>query len=144
MRPFFFFKTKLTRLNIWPSFKFMKPFFFFKMQWICRPLQKLHKIKNSEHLNIKLNCKRYLSYNFQIFFRMLSTRESGCASGTDLNSDSFHTIWTCFFTVLEHTENFNMLFYSFQHSFSICSNALQISTCSEIFTHFHENFSLKS
>ena len=34
----------------------------------------------------------------------------------------------------EHAENFNMLFYSFQHSFSICfQHALQISTCSEIF-----------
>ena len=57
-------------------------------------------------------------------------------------------ISTCFFTVFricwkfqhaflqfsEHAENFNMLFYSFQHSFSICfQNVLQISTRSEIF-----------
>ena len=55
---------------------------------------------------------------------------------------------TCFFTVFricwkfqhaflqfsDHAENFNMLFYSFQHSFSICfQNVLQISTHSEIF-----------
>ena len=55
---------------------------------------------------------------------------------------------TCFFTVFttcwkfqhaflqfsEHAENFNMLFYTFQHSFSICfQNVLQISTHSEIF-----------
>ena len=34
----------------------------------------------------------------------------------------------------EYAENFNMLFYSFQHSFSTCfQNVLQISTHSDIF-----------
>ena len=43
-------------------------------------------------------------------------------------------LWGYFLQFSEHAENFNMLLYSFKHSFSICfQHALQISTCSEIF-----------
>ena len=92
------------------------------------------KILNIWIVKYLLNCKRYLSYNFQKNFRMLSTRESGCASGTDHFRTWILKFSTCFFTVFRTYWNFNMLFYSFQHSFSIWfQHALQISTCSEIF-----------
>ena len=108
------------------------------------------KILNIWIVKYLLNCKRYLSYNFQIFQKI---SECWVLENLDVHLErttselefwnfqhaflqfSEHTeISTCFFTVSEHTENFNMLFYSFQHSFSICfQHALQISTCSEIF-----------
>ena len=53
---------------------------------------------------------------------MLSTRESGCASGTDHFRTWILKFSTCFFTVFRTYWNFNMLFYSFQ-------NMLKISTC---------------
>ena len=108
------------------------------------------KILNIWIVKYLLNCKRYLSYNFQIFQKI---SECWVLENLDVHLErttselefwnfqhaflqfSEHTeISTCFFTVSEHAENFNMLFYSFQHSFSICfQHALQISTCSEIF-----------
>ena len=109
------------------------------------------KILNIWIVKYLLNCKRYLSYNFQIFqknFRMLSTRESGCASGTDHFRTWILKFSTCFFTFFRTYWNFNMLFYSFQNilkistCFFIVFNTLfqyafnmhlQISTCSEIF-----------
>ena len=46
---------------------------------------------------------------------MLSTRESGCASGTDHFRTWILKFSTCFFTVFRTYWNFNMLFYSFQN-----------------------------
>ena len=49
----------------------------------------------------------------------------------------FRTCWKfqhAFLQFSEHAENFNILFYDFQHSFSICfQNVLQILTHSDIF-----------
>ena len=109
------------------------------------------KILNIWIVKYLLNCKKYLSYNFRIFQKI---SECWVLENLDVHLEwttselefwnfqhaflqfSEHTeISTCFFTGFsEHAENFNMLFYSFQHSFSICfQHALQISTCSEIF-----------
>ena len=54
----------------------------------CGLLQKLHKIKKSELLNSKVSFKLWKIPLIQFSnipenFRMLSTQESGCASGTD-------------------------------------------------------------
>ena len=86
-----------------------------------------------------------------LLFTCTGMREVWLMYGINMLLYSFQNILkfsTCFFTVFrtywnfqhaflqfsEHAENFNMLFYSFKHSFSICfQHALQISTCYEIF-----------
>ena len=118
----------------------------------CRPLQKLHKIKNSEHLNSKVSFKlKDTSHTIFEYSRKFQNAEYSriwmCIWNgplENLNSEIFNMLFYSFQNILkfqhaflqfsEHAENFNMLFYSFQHSFSICfQHALQISTCSEIF-----------
>ena len=91
--------------------------------------------------NIVLNL--HYSYSFQYALKFSTHFFNMCYSFQNMLKCS-----TCFFTVFrtcwkfqhaflqfsEHAENFNMLFYSFQHSFSICfQNVLQISTHSDIF-----------
>ena len=84
------------------------------------------KILNIWIVKYLLNCKRYLSYNFRIFqknFRMLSTRESGCASGTDHFRTWILKFSTCFLQFSEHTEISTWFFtvfrtcWKFQHAF---------------------------
>ena len=83
------------------------------------------KILNIWIVKYLLNCKRYLSYNFQIFQKI---SECWVLENLDVHLETNHfRTWilkfsTCFFTVFRTYWNFNMLFYSFQ-------NILKISTC---------------
>ena len=79
-------------------------------------------------------------WNFDIAFNMCYSFQHMLKFSTCFFFTVFRTYWNfqhAFFTVFRTCwkfENFNMLFYNFQYSFSICfQHALQISTCSEIF-----------
>ena len=91
----------------------------------------------STHLEI-FNIILNLHYSFQHTLKF-----STCCFNMFYSFQNMLKVSTCFFTVFrtcwkfqhaflqfsEHAENFNMIFYGFQHSFSICfQNVLQIST----------------
>ena len=94
------------------------------------------KILNIWIVKYLLNCKRYLSYNFRIFQKI---SECWVLKNLDVHLErttselEFWNFQHAFLQFSEHTEIFNMLFYSFQNILKFQHAFLQFSEHAENF-----------